>query len=357
MKILQLIILIFLLCGFANAQNSDFEKILEGHKATILSLDSDKEGEFLCSGSYDTDVILWDYQTGELIKRFTGHSAGIWQVKISPDNRYLACGSWDNNENSDSSSINCVSLIKLENLEKIHLFSIEPDRFKRLGFIPELDNSTTNGVYKISFDPSSSRLAVISGRGDLFIWDLADDFKRSEFMYGDTQHELIDISPDWKYLVCNKRKRSMVDTSFYFMTFEQNEISHAFDTPSKTIIDVFFSNNLKTIASIGGNRILRNEIYIWDIETQQLQYTFIGHENVIRSIDFSSDDQFMVSVGEDNLINLWNVLTGELIGTFTEDNKKELTSVLFSYDDKYLITGSQDKKIKYWDINKLINKK
>jgi WD40 repeat protein len=83
----------------------------------------------------------------------------------------------------------------------------------------------------------------------------------------------------------------------------------------------------------------------------------IGHKNVIRSIDFSSDDKFMVSVAEDNLINLWNVLTGELIGTFTEDNNKELTSVLFSYDDRYLITGSQDKTIKYWDINKLTNNK
>jgi WD40 repeat protein len=343
--------------GCTKAQNSDYEKILYGHKSTVLSLDNDKSGKYLCSGSYDTDVILWDYQTGELVKRFTGHTAGIWQVKISPDNRYLACGSWDNNENADSSSINCVSLIDLENLEKIHSFSIEPHRFKRLGFIPELDNLTTNGVNKISFDPSSSRLAVISGRGDLFVWDLADGFKRSEFIYGDTKHELIDISPDWKYLVCNERKRRIIDSNFYFMSFENNEITHSFDTPSKTIIDVFFSNNLKTIASIGGNRIIRNEIYIWDIETQQLQHTLIGHENVIRSIDFSSDDKFIVSVAEDNLINLWNVLTGELIGTFTEDNNKELTSVLFSYDDKYLITGSQDKTIKYWDINKLTNNK
>ena len=78
---------------------------------------------------------------------------------------------------------------------------------------------------------------------------------------------------------------------------------------------------------------------------------------MVRSIAFSSDDKYLVSVGEDNLINLWNVSTGDLIETFTEDNGKELTSVIFSSDDKYIITGSQDMTIKYWNVNNLINKK
>jgi WD40 repeat protein len=60
MKTLQLIILIFLLSGFVKAQKHGYEKILHGHKATVLSLENDKEGKYLCSGSYDTDLILWD---------------------------------------------------------------------------------------------------------------------------------------------------------------------------------------------------------------------------------------------------------------------------------------------------------
>ena len=147
----------------------------------------------------------------------------------------------------------------------------------------------------------------------------------------------------------------MVDSSFYFMSFDSNEIIDAFDAPGKAVRGVYFSNDLKTLASIGGNRIKRNEIYLWDIRTKKLKYTLIGHSIVIRSIDFSSDDKYLVSVGEDNLINLWNASTGVLISTFTEDNRKELTSVLFSHDDKFLITGSQDMTIKYWNVQDLIN--
>lgn len=356
-KKLTLVISIFFLSYFAISQITDYKKVLKGHKATVLSLNIDSNGKYLFSGSYDTDLILWDFDSGKLLKRFKSHSSGIWDIKVSPDNKYVASGCWDNNQNAKGSSKKCLSLLNLETWELINYFSIEPDRYKSFSFIPELDSSLPNGIRKISFNPTSSKLAVITRRGDLFIWDLMKNMNEKVLWLGDTNHKLLDISPDWEYLICTERKRRLVDTCFYFMSLESNEIKAIFNTPSKTVIDVFFANNLKTIASIGGNRITRNEIYLWDTETKKLKHTLIGHSNVIRSIDFSSNDSLMVSVGEDYLINLWNVLTGQLIATYSENNEKELTSVLFSNDDTYIITGSQDKTIKYWKINDLKNNK
>jgi WD40 repeat protein len=71
---------------------------------------------------------------------------------------------------------------------------------------------------------------------------------------------------------------------------------------------------------------------------------------VVRSIAFSNNDNYLASAGEYNLFNLWNIQTGKLIISFSENNNKELTSVLFSPDQKYLISASQDKTIKYWCI-------
>ena len=331
MKILQLVILIIISSSYyVKSQVTDFEKILRGHKATVLCLDIDTRGTYLCSGSYDTDIILWDYKSGDLLKKYSGHSEAIRKIKISPDNKYIACGAVDNNINARGSTINCVSLLDLASFELLKSLSIEPDRYKSLGFIQELDDSTANGVSKISFNPSSTKLAVITKRGDLFIWDLINAYKRSEYWLGNTKHKLKNISPDWNYLVCSERKRGMVDSCFFLMSLEKKKIVATFNSPRKTVIGVFFSNDLKTIVSIGGDRIKRNEIYLWDIKTNKLKHSMIGHNNVIRSIDFSSNDKYLVSVGEDNLINLWNAITGKLITTFTEDNSKELTSVHFS---------------------------
>ena len=63
----------------------------------------------------------------------------------------------------------------------------------------------------------------------------------------------------------------------------------------------------------------------------------------------------MASAGEDNLVNLWNIQTGKLVTSFTENSEKELTSVIFTPDQKYLISGSQDKTIKYWHIEEWID--
>lgn len=354
----QLIMLTFLLCSsYVKSQNTNFEKILRGHSATVLCLDIDTSGTYLCSGSYDTDFILWDYKSGDSLKKYSGHSAAIRKIKVAPNNKYIACASVDSNINAHGSSMNCVSLLDLESLKLLKSFSIEPDRYKTLGFIPELDGTRSNEVSKLSFNSSGTKLAVITKRGDLFIWDLTNEYARREYWLGTTNHKLINISPDWRYLVCSERKRRLADSCFYLMSLDKNEIVASFDSPGKTVTGVFFSNDLKTVVSIGGNRIKRNEIYIWDSETTELKYTLIGHHNVIRSIDFCSSDKYFASVGEDNLINLWNANTGKLIATFTENNNKELTSVLFSYDDKYLITGSQDMTIKYWNVQKLIRNK
>jgi WD40 repeat protein len=127
-----------------------------------------------------------------------------------------------------------------------------------------------------------------------------------------------------------------------------------FDHPKRSVIGAYFSPNSKYIASISGNRITRNEIDIWDVQSQKLVFTLIGHSNVVRSIAFSKNNKYLASAGEDNLLHLWNIQNGKLMARFSENNSKELASVIFSADQKYLISGSQDKTIKYWNIEKWI---
>jgi WD40 repeat protein len=125
MNILQLVILIIILSSsHVKSQITDFEKILCGHKATVLCLGIDTRGTYLCSGSYDTDIILWDYKSGDLLKKYSSHSAAIRKIKVSPDNKYIACGSVDNNINARGSTINCVSLLDFESFKLLKSLSI-----------------------------------------------------------------------------------------------------------------------------------------------------------------------------------------------------------------------------------------
>ena len=330
-------------------------KVLSGHEYTVLCLDVDKTSSYVVSGSYDTNVILWDYKTGTQLKSFKGHNSGVWSVKVSPDSKYVASGSWDNNQNAKGSAQNCVNILNLKTLKIIKSLSISPDRYKTVRFIPELDDTSPNGIYDILFNINGSKIAAITRSGDLFIWDINDNFNETSYSFRETNHDLLALSPDWKYIACTERKRSMVDTGFYLLQLGMNEVMAKFNNPKRSVIEVYFSSNSKYIASISGDRITRNEIDIWDIRTQELLFTLKGHSNVIRSIAFGLNDRYLASAAEDNIVNLWDIHTGKLLASFTENNGKELTSVVFSPNQKYLITGSQDKTIKYWNIEEWIN--
>lgn len=350
-----LILNLLLFCLSAESQIHNQEKTLKGHEFTVLCLDIDKTGEYLVSGSYDKNVILWKYNNGQQLGIFRGHNSGVWSVKISPDSKYIASGSWDNNHYAKGSSINCLNILDLKTLRVIKSLSIYPDRYKTFSSIPELDGSSANGIKNILFNKDGSKIAAITRSKDLFIWNIKDDFSKTFYNYRDTKHKLLNLSPDWNYIACCERKRRMIDTSFYLLKFGTNEIIANFDNPKRTVIGVYFSSNSKYIASISGDRIKRNEIDIWDFQTQKLLFTLKGHKNVIRSIAFSKNEKYLVSAAEDNLINLWDIQTGKLITSFSENNSKELTSVIFSPDQNYLISGSQDKTIKYWNIEKWID--
>ena len=53
------------------------------------------DGKILASGSWDKTLHLYDAQTGELQKTFTGHADWVLSVVFSPDGKMLASGSQD----------------------------------------------------------------------------------------------------------------------------------------------------------------------------------------------------------------------------------------------------------------------
>jgi WD40 repeat protein len=51
----------------------------------VWGLDISPDGRYALSGSEDSTVILWDFETGELLRRFTGHTGWVPSVAFSPD--------------------------------------------------------------------------------------------------------------------------------------------------------------------------------------------------------------------------------------------------------------------------------
>ncbi|MGF1935494.1 MAG: WD40 repeat domain-containing protein [Nostoc sp. ChiQUE02] len=84
-----------------------------------------------------------------------------------------------------------------------------------------------------------------------------------------------------------------------------------------------------------------------------LSHTLTGHSEKVTSVVISPDSESLVSGCADKTIKVWNLKTGKLIRTLTED-LGEISSVAISSDGHFLAVGSCQhprSNVKVWNLN------
>jgi WD40 repeat protein len=66
-----------------------------GHLGDIWSVAFSPDGKQVLTGSYDCTAILWDVETGTVLRKFARHKRPVESVAFSPDGKSILTGSWD----------------------------------------------------------------------------------------------------------------------------------------------------------------------------------------------------------------------------------------------------------------------
>ncbi|OMJ69628.1 hypothetical protein SteCoe_32582 [Stentor coeruleus] len=74
-----------------------------------------------------------------------------------------------------------------------------------------------------------------------------------------------------------------------------------------------------------------------------------GHTDYVNSLAITNDNQFVISVSDDNTVKMWNFLE-ERIETVFEGHTGSVKSVAISNDDHFAVTGSCDHNIIVWNL-------
>ena len=90
-------------------------------------------------------------------------------------------------------------------------------------------------------------------------------------------------------------------------------------------------------------------IKVWDVATQQIDFTLEGHEKSTLPVAFSPDEKYLVSGSLDRTVRVWNAQTGELMKTL-EMHTDNIYDVEFHPSGKYFASASRDKTIRLWDF-------
>ena len=117
----------------------------------------------------------------------------------------------------------------------------------------------------------------------------------------------------------------------------------------KKISSVALSTNGNIIASSSSDGTIR----IWDIKTgQQLQ--ILKNINPVKKAILTPDDNQIISIDEGETIKIWDVRTGKLLnelgGLFSGGHTKVINNIAVSSDNKYIVSVGDDGKLILWDM-------
>jgi len=287
---------------------------------------------------------------------FKGHTDQIWDMAISPDGKYLVTSSRDKT----------ARLWDFATGETIRIFSEHTDIVSGIAFSSDGKYVVTGsydhtarlwdvatgqtlqvftGQIAIEFIAISpdGRNIVTTSHGEVRVWDVATG-KTVYVFIEDAKHMFlgVDYSPDGKYILVASDDKDNEVRLWDAVTWEQVRVFN-YGTPIG-VQAVAFSPNGKTIATGEDNIVV-----LWDVVTGQSISKLSGFRDFINDIKFSPDGKFLLAGGGDTTPRLWDVATGKTIRVFGGITQV-VQAVAFSPDGKFVITTGNDRLVEAWSL-------
>lgn len=296
---------------------------------TTLSVCFSPDGKMIASSgdNWDSNIRLWDVQTGELFKTLKKRTAfedfegrDVNSVIFSPDGNMIASGSGN-------------GTIRLWN----------PNTGK---FIKYLEGHTKS-VNSVVFSPNGNTL-ISTGEDGVCLWDVNTGEYIDEFQIPAVSAA---FSPDGKTCAIASEIGISLRNAHTFQFLESltktagSEDNNFRGKDIGSIESLAFSPDGNTIVSCGGNNI-----HLWDSHTNQLLKTLIGHTESVNSVVFSPDGETIASVSDNGTIRLWNVSTRKRLKTLM-GHTDSVNSVVFSPDGETIASAGNDRIIRLWNAN------
>ncbi|MFN8564802.1 MAG: protein kinase [Anaerolineae bacterium] len=325
-----------------------------GHSGVVYDVKFSPDGRYILTGSGDQTARLWDAATGEVVRTFSGDGGEVYAVAFSSDGTYIATGNEDHT----------VKLWDTATGQQIRTFTGHEAEVESVAFSPDdkylltrslydgsarlwdvstgqqLRSFTNDGARGVAFSPDGQWMLVSDIDSTATLWETSTGHLARTFRGHANSVYSVAFSPDGKYIVTG----SIDNTAKLWDAATGREI-YTFRGHSASVRAVAFSPDGRYVATGSSDHTIR----LWDAATGQELRRFSAHLERIWSIAFSPDGRTLVSASADHTVKLWNVVTDDEMGTFSVPNT-EIFDVAFSPNGAYALTASADNTARLWDV-------
>lgn len=337
----------------------------EGHTSDVNAVEFDSTGARLLSGSVDLTMRLWDVETGEQLGNYRRHLGPVVDVAFHPIDPTLAVSLaidtpptlWNLETGAEVIRYTDHDVMDEPNLE-VGSIAFSPDGeeiFSSFGIPARFWETETGFLYSEMLGHGSYVNSVAISSDGLFgltsawrensfrVWDVFSGFELIRFEGHGGVIRDIAISHNNRYAL----SASDDGTARVWDLANGAEVN---SLPGHTddIYATIYSPNMDNgyiLASAG----LDEKVRIWDVEANNEIAVLEGHTDDVWTIAYSSDGSKLVSGGEDNVARVWDMETYEELAVLGPHDDW-VTTVAVSPDGNTVLTGSNDQMVRLWNI-------
>ena len=273
----------------------------------------------IASTSNDGTVKIWDMADGRLLRTISRDYRGLGRIGFSPDGKYLFMMGDDTR---------VAFIVEAETGEVVKKLTGHTDRAIRADWTPDGKTLVTvshdrtarvwdveRGVEKtiltgyparcwgLACSPDGKTVAVAGEDKTIWLWDIQE----GKLLWvltnsrGTGDHPGVKFSPDGRFLAT-----AGADKIVSIWNVKTGKLEKELAGSAEKVECVAFSPDGKLVAA--GSWDLN--IYLWDMETGALRGMLRGHGGHVYGIQFTSDSKRLISCGNwDDSIRIWNVAT------------------------------------------------
>ncbi|MBE8968185.1 AAA-like domain-containing protein [Nostocales cyanobacterium LEGE 12452] len=333
-----------------------------GHTAAVMAVDISPDSSLVASASMDRTIKLWR-RDGTAVVTLKGHQGAVRAVKFSPDGRILASASEDSTIKLWQRDPKDASW-RISRTFKGHTASVwgvafSPDGqtiastswdttmrvWKRDGTLVRTFQGYKAGFLGVAFSPDGQTIAAANIDRTVKLWRQSrsgwQNAKTLQPLQGHTGWVMgIAFSPDGQTIASASE-----DTTVKLWQQDSTDGSYrlykTLKGHSAGVSRVAFSPDGQTIASAS----LDKTIKLWDIDGIE-QRTLRGHSASVWGVTFSLDGSFIASAGAENFVRLWqseNPFQKSAIA-----HKGGIWSIAIASDSSTIATASHENTVKFW---------